>query len=146
MLAAISALAIISPSIAAPSSTALAASLTSARVGRGSVRIESNTCVATMTGIPNSRPLRNTCFCTSMGTGPKIQAGYDLARGPAPGDVTPGCGGTGCILATTTGALTVRSPAAGVGRCGGRSTAATRMRPEAFALRPPSRPGRAAPR
>ena len=33
-----------------PSSTALAASLTSARVGRGSVRIDSSTCVATITG------------------------------------------------------------------------------------------------
>ena len=33
------------------SSTALAASLTSARVGRGSVRIDSSTCVATITGI-----------------------------------------------------------------------------------------------
>ena len=35
-----------------PSSTALAASLTSARVGRGSSRIDSSTCVATMTGMP----------------------------------------------------------------------------------------------
>ena len=34
-----------------PSSTALAASLTSARVGRGSVVIDSSTCVATMTGM-----------------------------------------------------------------------------------------------
>ena len=40
-----------------PSSTALAASLTSARVGRGSVRIDSSTCVATMTGTPaRARP------------------------------------------------------------------------------------------
>ena len=36
----------------APSSTALAASLTSARVGLGSTRIDSNTCVATMAGKP----------------------------------------------------------------------------------------------
>ena len=34
----------------APSSTALAASLTSARVGRGSTRIDSSTCVATIAG------------------------------------------------------------------------------------------------
>ena len=34
----------------APSSTALAASLTSARVGRGSTRIDSSTCVARITG------------------------------------------------------------------------------------------------
>ena len=36
----------------APWSTAVAASLTSARVGRGSVRIDSSTCVATITGTP----------------------------------------------------------------------------------------------
>ena len=35
-----------------PSSTAFAASLTSARVGRASVVIDSSTCVATMTGTP----------------------------------------------------------------------------------------------
>ena len=41
----------------APSSTAVAASLTSARVGRGSVRIDSSTCVATITGTPRrARP------------------------------------------------------------------------------------------
>ena len=40
-----------------PSSTALAASLTSARVGRGSVRIDSSTCVATMTGMARARAL-----------------------------------------------------------------------------------------
>ena len=35
-----------------PSSTAFAASLTSARVGLGSVLIDSSTCVATITGMP----------------------------------------------------------------------------------------------
>ena len=38
----------------APPSTAPAASLTSARVGRGSSRIDSSTCVATMTGTPRA--------------------------------------------------------------------------------------------
>ena len=39
----------------APISTEPAASATSARVGRNSVRIDSSTCVATMTGTPRSR-------------------------------------------------------------------------------------------
>ena len=43
-----------------PSSTALAASLTSARVGRDPVVIDSSTCVATMTGMPlPARPVRD---------------------------------------------------------------------------------------
>ena len=42
-----------------PSSTALAASLTSARVGRASCVIDSSTCVATMTGMPRRRALRD---------------------------------------------------------------------------------------
>ena len=45
-----------------PSSTALAASLTSARVGRGSVRIDSSTWVATMTGMPRARALARDFF------------------------------------------------------------------------------------
>ena len=46
-----------------PSSTALAASLTSARVGRGSCRIDSSTCVATITGRPSARAFRVISFC-----------------------------------------------------------------------------------
>ena len=46
-----------------PSVTALAASLTSARVGRGSVVIDSSTCVATMTGMPCARAARVISFC-----------------------------------------------------------------------------------
>ncbi len=46
-----------------PSSTALAASLTSARVGRGSLRMDSSTCVATMTGRPMARARRVISFC-----------------------------------------------------------------------------------
>src|SRR3954465_8942418 len=38
-----------------PSSTALAASFTSARVGRASTVIDSSTCVATITGLPARR-------------------------------------------------------------------------------------------
>ena len=48
----------------APPSTAPAASLASARVGRGSVRIDSSTCVATITGTPRARALRRISFCT----------------------------------------------------------------------------------
>ena len=43
----------------APWSTAVAASLTSARVGRGSVRIDSRTCVATIAGTPRARAARD---------------------------------------------------------------------------------------
>ena len=50
-----------------PSSTALAASLTSARVGLGSVVIDSSTCVATMTGMPRRRARRVMSFC-AVGT------------------------------------------------------------------------------
>ncbi len=46
-----------------PSSTALAASLTSARVGRASVVIDSSTCVATITGLPAWRARRVISFC-----------------------------------------------------------------------------------
>ena len=42
-----------------PWSTAVAASLTSARVGRGSVRIDSSTCVARITGRPSARAPRD---------------------------------------------------------------------------------------
>ena len=45
-------------------STAPAASLTSARVGRGSSRIDSSTCVATITGTPRALAVRRTSFCT----------------------------------------------------------------------------------
>ena len=48
----------------APPSTAPAASLASARVGRGSVRIDSSTCVATITGTPRLRAWRRISFCT----------------------------------------------------------------------------------
>ena len=48
----------------APSSTLLAASLTSARVGRGSTRIDSSTCVATIAGRPSDRADRMIAFCT----------------------------------------------------------------------------------
>ena len=43
--------------------TALAASLTSARVGRGSVRIDSSTCVATITGMPDHLAFLVISFC-----------------------------------------------------------------------------------
>ena len=49
----------------APSSTALAASLTSARVGRGDSRIDSSTCVATITGRPTARAERDDLFLNS---------------------------------------------------------------------------------
>ena len=44
------------------SATALAASLTSARVGRSSVRIDSSTWVATITGMPSARASLVACF------------------------------------------------------------------------------------
>ena len=44
--------------------TAVAASLTSARVGRDSVRIDSSTCVASTVGTPRSRARRSTSRCT----------------------------------------------------------------------------------
>ncbi len=61
-----------------PSSTALAASLTSARVGRGSKRIDSSTCVATITGTPALRARRVRCFW-SRGT---CSSGTSRPRSP----------------------------------------------------------------
>ncbi len=48
-----------------PSSTALATSDASARVGSGWRIIDSSICVAVITVLPASRPARITCFCTS---------------------------------------------------------------------------------
>ena len=47
-----------------PSSTALATSVASARVGRGAAIIESSICVAVITGFPARLALRIIIFCT----------------------------------------------------------------------------------
>ena len=46
----------------APSNTALATSLASARVGRGASIIDSSICVATIVGTPRSSARRTSCF------------------------------------------------------------------------------------
>ena len=61
-----------------PSKTALATSLTSARVGRGLRIMESSICVAVMTGLPAMLVRRIIFFC-SMGTS---QAGISTPRSP----------------------------------------------------------------
>ena len=61
-----------------PSATALAASLTSARVGRGSSVIDSSTCVATMTGMPRCCAPRVMVFC-ARGT---CSSGISSPRSP----------------------------------------------------------------
>mmetsp|Transcript_4733 Transcript_4733/g.8099 ORF Transcript_4733/g.8099 Transcript_4733/m.8099 type:complete len:224 (+) Transcript_4733:618-1289(+) len=48
-----------------PSSTALATSVASARVGRGLQHIDSSICVAVMTGLPARLHLRMICFCAA---------------------------------------------------------------------------------
>jgi hypothetical protein len=64
-----------------PIVTALAASLTSARVGRGSFTIDSSTCVATITGMSSARARRVTSFCTrgtrsSGNSEPEVSPGH----------------------------------------------------------------------
>ena len=62
----------------APSKTALATSLASARVGRGCCIIESSICVAMMTGLPSWLPRSTIDFCR-MGT---RSAGTSTPRSP----------------------------------------------------------------
>mmetsp|Transcript_142 Transcript_142/g.539 ORF Transcript_142/g.539 Transcript_142/m.539 type:complete len:313 (+) Transcript_142:560-1498(+) len=62
----------------APSSTALATSLTSARVGRGLYVIDSSICVAQMTGLPTMLHLAMSFFC-AMTT---FSAGISTPRSP----------------------------------------------------------------
>ena len=62
----------------APSSTALATSEASARVGRGAVIIDSSIWVATMTGLALRRAVSMTCFCRN-GTS---SSGHSTPRSP----------------------------------------------------------------
>ncbi len=50
-------------SASVPSKTALATSLTSARVGAGAAIIDSSICVAVTTGVPTSTQWRRMRFC-----------------------------------------------------------------------------------
>ena len=67
-----------SMSASVPSNTALATSLTSARVGAVDVIIDSSIWVAVMTGTPASTQARMTCFCT-WGTS---SSGRSMPRSP----------------------------------------------------------------
>ncbi len=61
-----------------PSNTALATSLTSARVGAGAAIIDSSICVAVMTGVPTLTQWRMMCFCR-CGTS---SSGQSMPRSP----------------------------------------------------------------
>ncbi len=61
-----------------PSNTALATSLTSARVGSGAWIIDSSICVAVTTGLPISTQWRMICFCR-CGTS---SSGQSIPRSP----------------------------------------------------------------
>ncbi len=67
-----------SSTASAPSSTACAASVTSARVGRGDDRIDSRTWVATVTGTARSRAAVISRFCTAGMT----SRGISIPRSP----------------------------------------------------------------
>ena len=61
-----------------PSSTACAASVTSARVGRGASLIDSSTCVARITGTPRRRAAETIRFCTAG----RVSIGNSTPRSP----------------------------------------------------------------
>ena len=61
-----------------PSNTALATSLTSARVGAGATIIDSSICVAVITGVPTATQWRTMCFCR-WGTS---SSGQSMPRSP----------------------------------------------------------------
>jgi hypothetical protein len=77
----------------APSRTALATSLTSARVGRGLVVIVSSICVAQMMGLPLIWHLEIIIFCARK----TFSAGISMPRSPR-ATITPSVTSSTCTL------------------------------------------------